>query len=58
MDNDGIEAMLEHARQDWQKVLGSDGAARVREDTGRFYAEYERLGNRVIRNLVDFMKLS
>ncbi len=58
MDNEGIEAMLEHAREDWQKVLGSDGAAKVREDTTRFYPEYERLGNRVIRNLVDFLKLS
>ena len=58
MDNDGIEAMLEHAREDWQKALGSDGAAKIREDTKRFYSEYERLGNRVIRNLVDFLKLS
>lgn len=58
MDQDGIEAMIEHAREDWQKVLGSDGAAKIREDTRQFYPEYVRLGDRVIRNLVEFLRLS
>ncbi|MFI5381902.1 MAG: gamma-glutamyl-gamma-aminobutyrate hydrolase family protein [Tepidisphaerales bacterium] len=58
MDTDGIEAMIEHAREDWQKVLGSDGATKIRDDTRRLHPEYERLGNRVIGNLVEFLKLS
>lgn len=58
MDPDGIEAMLEHARDDWTNAIGSDGAAKIREDTKRFYPEYVRLGDRVIRNLVEFLRLS
>ena len=58
MDSDGIEAMIEHAPADWQKALGADGAAKIREDTKRFYPEYLRLGDRVIRNLVEFLRLS
>ncbi len=56
MDRDGIEAMLTHAREDWLKVLGNDGDARVRKDTEKFYGQYERLGNRIIRNFVEFLK--
>ena len=57
MEREGIEAMLENAREDWMKVLGADGAERIREETERHYGRYERLGNKVIENFVEFLKL-
>ncbi len=50
--------MLEHAKEDWMKVLGESGASRIREDTDRFFPEYQRLGDRIICNLIGFLKLS
>jgi len=52
----GIEAMLEHAKEDWQKVLGPDGASRIREDTRKNYAKYERQGEKILKNFVQFLK--
>jgi GMP synthase (glutamine-hydrolysing) len=57
MDREGIEAMIEHAREDWRKVLGADGDARIRRDTEQYYPEYERVGNRLIDNFVQTLRL-
>lgn len=57
MDMAGIEAMLTYAADDAVRVLGSDGPAKVRQDTERCYRRYEELGNRVIRNLVQYLRL-
>jgi GMP synthase-like glutamine amidotransferase len=57
MDQGGIEAMLTHGRETLTKVLGAEGAERIREDTARYHAQNERLGNRILQNLVQFLKL-
>jgi GMP synthase (glutamine-hydrolysing) len=57
MDEAGIEAMLANCPQDVQKVLGTDGRQQIREDTRRHYPQYARLGDRILRNLVQFLKL-
>jgi GMP synthase-like glutamine amidotransferase len=58
MDRDGIEAMLDNGRADVEKVLGAQGAEQIRRDTLAYYADHERLGNRIVRNLVEFLRLS
>ncbi|HEX2972345.1 MAG TPA: hypothetical protein VHP11_08420 [Tepidisphaeraceae bacterium] len=57
MDRAGIEAMLANAKEDWVKVLGADGEGKIREDTEKYYERYERLGNKVIENFVEFLRL-
>lgn len=57
MDEAGIEAMLSHGQEDLRKVLGPDGERKVREETKLHYAKYARLGDRVLRNFVQFLKL-
>jgi hypothetical protein len=57
MDQEGIEALLANRMEDVTKVLGSDGEKRIREDTVSFYARHARLGDRVLQNFVQFVKL-
>jgi GMP synthase (glutamine-hydrolysing) len=56
-DQGGIEAMLSAAKDDWTKVLGADGAKKIREDTAKHYLMFERLGNKVLGNFVQFLKV-
>ena len=58
MTPEGIDGMLQHGEADILKVLGPDGAARILQETAEYYDAYERLGNRVIVNLVEFLKLA
>jgi GMP synthase (glutamine-hydrolysing) len=57
MDQAGIEVMLANAGEDVQKVLGADGIKKIREDTPRHYPRHARLGNRVIQNFVQYLKV-
>lgn len=57
MDQAGIEAMLAARPEDVARVLGPGGAEQIRQDTRRHYRHYERLGNRILGNLVQFLKL-
>jgi GMP synthase-like glutamine amidotransferase len=57
MDEAGVEAMLTHAKEDWVKALGPEGERKIREDTAKFYKRYARLGNRVLENFVQFLKV-
>ncbi|HEX8915212.1 MAG TPA: gamma-glutamyl-gamma-aminobutyrate hydrolase family protein [Humisphaera sp.] len=51
-----IEAVLSAGRADLEKALGGGGAAdRVRQDTKTHYSRYSRLGERLIRNWVQFL---
>jgi GMP synthase (glutamine-hydrolysing) len=52
----GIEAMLAQGKEDVTKVLGSDGESKIREATKKNYARYARLGDRVLKNYVQFLK--
>lgn len=57
MDEAGIEAMLANGRQTILDVLGPAGEKMVREDTGRYYGTHRRLGDGMLRNLVQFLRL-
>lgn len=52
-----IEAILSAGKDDVLKVLGSDGEAKVRNDTETNYREYSRLGDKLLRNFVQFLKI-
>lgn len=53
-----IEAMLANGKEDVVKVLGADGESKVREDTKKFYPRFERQGNKMLENFVEFLKVS
>ena len=57
MDEAGIEAMLTHAREDVVKVLGPNGEAKIRQDTKLHYHRHARMGERIIKNFVQFLKV-
>jgi heptosyltransferase-2 len=40
-----------------QKVLGPDGERRLREDTEKHYTRHARLGDRILANFVQFLKV-
>jgi GMP synthase-like glutamine amidotransferase len=50
-----IESLLA-GDHDGTLALGTDGVAKVREGTGKFYSRYARLGNRTLQNYVQFLK--
>lgn len=50
-----IEAVLSAGKADVEKALGSDGVEKIRQDTKTHYARYNRLGERLIRNWVQFL---
>jgi GMP synthase (glutamine-hydrolysing) len=52
-----IDAMLDHGKEDVAKVLGDNGAAKVREDTKKFYPRYERQTTKILENFVEFLKV-
>ncbi len=53
---EGIDALCHHDRESLAKVLGPDGEATIKADTAKHYPKYERLGNKLIQNIVQFMK--
>jgi hypothetical protein len=58
MTPEGIEAMLEHGKADAEKVLGPGAADQIRSDTQKYYPAYQRLGDRLIDNIIEFLRLS
>lgn len=58
MTPEGIETMLDRGAATVQEVLGADGAEQIRSQTSRLYPDYRRLGDRMIRNWIEFLKLS
>jgi GMP synthase-like glutamine amidotransferase len=52
-----VEAMLEAGNADVARVLGPDGAAKIREGTERNYARYARLTDKVLQNFVQFLRV-
>jgi GMP synthase-like glutamine amidotransferase len=52
-----IEKMLNAQKPDVDKVLGAEGATKIRSDTRTYYKRYARLGDRIIRNFVQFLKV-
>ena len=58
MDQPGIEAMLAHGKEDILRAFGPEAEANIRHDTARHYLRYARLGDRLLRNFVQFLRLS
>jgi GMP synthase-like glutamine amidotransferase len=54
-----IEAIVAAGRTDpkIQSVLGADGERKIREDTQKLYPRYARLGDRILANFVQFLKV-
>jgi len=57
LTEEGIDAILSAGKDDLTKVLGPDGAEKIRQDTARNYPQYARLGDRIISNFVQFLRL-
>ena len=56
-DIQSIEAVLSGSREEVVKVLGADGVKKIRDDTAKYYPMYERLGNKILGNFVQFLKV-
>lgn len=54
---EGVDAILDADRDRMSKVLGPDGESRVRQETKDYYRQYARLGDKVLRNFVQFLKV-
>jgi len=46
-----------NASEEVLKVIGPDGREKIRQETEKNYRRYERLGNRVLGNFVEFLKV-
>lgn len=51
-----IDALVSNDRETLSRVLGSDGEAKLREDTKTHYARYARLSDRLVNNYVQFLR--
>lgn len=56
LTREGIDAIVAADRETGVKVLGEAGLAKVTEDTAKHYERYERAGNKILTNLVQFLK--
>src|SRR5688572_24551580 len=54
---EGMEAILANAGEDIIKVIGNEGLKRIREETPRHYPRHARLGNRIMQNFVQYLKV-
>lgn len=52
-----IEAVVANAGDNAKQFLGSDGLAKIQSDTHALYPRHERLGNRIIENFIQFLKV-
>ncbi|HSU65954.1 MAG TPA: type 1 glutamine amidotransferase [Tepidisphaeraceae bacterium] len=52
-----IDAILSAGREDVTKVLGPDGETKIRQDTEKYYRDYARLGDKLLKNFVQFLKI-
>lgn len=50
-----IEAYCQAASEEALKALGADGVAKIREETKRNYSRYARLGEKLVKNFVQFL---
>jgi len=52
-----IEKILSAGKEDLEKALGPDGEKIIRDGTKKYYTQYSRLGERLVRNFVQFLKV-
>ncbi|HRK32554.1 MAG TPA: hypothetical protein PLD59_15935 [Tepidisphaeraceae bacterium] len=56
MTRPDIEAMLSADGAAAQQALGGEGVAQIRADTEKHYPRYARLGDKLVQNVVQFLK--
>ena len=54
---EGINAILSADAENLRKFAGPDGETRIRQDTEKYYRQYARLGDKILRNFVQFLKV-
>jgi GMP synthase-like glutamine amidotransferase len=52
-----IDAVVANGREDIQRILGPEGEAVIKKDTAANYSRYARLGERIVKNLVQFLRV-
>ncbi len=52
-----IEAIVDAGKNDLTRISGPEAPAKVKQDTEKYYPEYRRLGDRLLRNFVQFLKV-
>jgi GMP synthase (glutamine-hydrolysing) len=52
-----IDAILVAGREDVAKALGADGESQIRQETEKNYPQYARLGDKLLRNFVQFLRV-
>jgi hypothetical protein len=54
-----VEAIVANAKAnpDVARFLGADGERRISQDTEKYYPRHARLGNKVLENFVQFLKV-
>jgi len=57
LDRPGIDALVAGNKEQLNKVLGPDGEKTIRSDTERNYTRYARMGDRILSNFVQFLKV-
>jgi GMP synthase (glutamine-hydrolysing) len=57
LDRPGIEALVAGNREQVTQVHGADGEKALRLDTEQYYPRYARLGDRILGNFVQFLKV-
>jgi GMP synthase-like glutamine amidotransferase len=56
LTREGIESLLEHRKAELTESLGPAALQQIRDETPGHYPRYARLGDRIIGNLVQFLK--
>jgi GMP synthase-like glutamine amidotransferase len=54
---EGIEALLANGKADVVNALGADGEAKIRDESKKLYPRFERQGNKIIQNFVEFLRM-
>jgi GMP synthase-like glutamine amidotransferase len=55
LDRPGIDALVAGNRDQLTQVLGADGESKIKADTEKFYPRYERVGDKILSNFVQFL---
>ncbi len=57
LTREGIDAIVQADRDNCVKVLGTDGPDKVRADTEKYYPRYEKTGQRLLTNFVQYLRV-
>jgi GMP synthase-like glutamine amidotransferase len=52
-----IEAIISNGKSDLQKLYGPQGDIQMRKETAKLYPNYARLGDRIVKNYVQYLKV-